>query len=197
MGRAFFTADWHNGEDSAPNTHSFLRPRPTAVMVGEWLAHCNEVLRPDDRLFFLGDLVINLDDLEIYRRLPCNLFVVAGDKETRNKNFTAQEFEERFNLIFPSDRAIYTDCAQFITIGNTRWRMAHKPVDLLDSGMPALCGHVHGIWRTQCMPNGLPIINVGIDAWGGLVSEEMIMHQYNAIMQGHYDRNARVDLWKI
>jgi hypothetical protein len=75
--------------------------------------------------------------------------------------------------------------------------MAHKPVDLMGYAqhMPSLCGHVHGIWRTQCMPNGEPIINVGIDAWGGLVSEKFILHQYDAITKGYYDQNARVDQW--
>jgi hypothetical protein len=44
------------------------------------------------------------------------------------------------------------------------------------------------------MPNGQPIINVGIDAWGGLVSEKFIAHQYDAVTK-HYDDEASPARW--
>ena len=190
----YFTSDWHIGEKPAPNTPSFLRPEPTEVMAERWLAQCHQLLKPGDDLYFLGDLAVTPESLNFYRRLPKGLliFLVCGDKEA---NIKEELYADGiYGGIFDN---IYSRVS--LTIGNTFWIAMHKPEDILDDcgDRPALCGHVHGIWRTQCMPNGQPIINVGIDAWGGLVSEEHIMHQYDAITKGYYDRNARVDLWKI
>ena len=193
----FFTSDWHIGEQATPNTDSFLRPRPTEVMAEEWLVQCEAIIKPDDDLYLLGDLAITLDDWEFYKRLPkCKIHIICGDKETGGKNYDFQALDRKIREEF--DNVVYftAECG-FVEIGGMSWRMEHKPEELLRYAlyMPSLCGHVHGIWRTQCMPNGEPIINVSIDAWGGLVTEEHIMHQYNAIKKGYYDRNARVDQW--
>ena len=196
----FFTSDWHIGEQPAPNTHSFLRPKPTEVLAEEWLKQCHDLIKPEDTLYVVGDLAVTLADLSFYVRLPkCEKIFILGDKETDNKNFTVQEYFDKMVETFGKCE----DCINWssplkwgINIGEHSFRVAHKPTDLFYYDDPAICGHVHGIWRTQCMPNGRPIINVSIDAWGGIVSEEMILHQYNAITKGYYDKNARVDLWK-
>ena len=82
--KLFFTSDWHVSETSAPNTHSFLRPRPTSVMVHEWLKECNEKIKSDDTLVFVGDLTVELskENIELLTQLPqCNKILVLGDKE--------------------------------------------------------------------------------------------------------------------
>lgn len=192
----FFTSDWHIGEKQTPNTHSFLRPYPTEVMAERWLAQCFELLKPEDELIILGDLAVSLDDLDFYRRLPpCTVSVVVGDKETGEKFFKWTDFLEKVKEPGLFDH-VYCPSA-FVMIEGKGFRLAHKPTDLFGyaTPMPSICGHVHGIWRTACMPNGEPLINVGIDAWGGLVSEAQIIHQYRAIKDGLYDKEARIDLW--
>lgn len=192
-GKKFFTSDWHAGEVAAPENHSYCRPRPTSVMIEEWLKECHKRLTPDDELWFVGDLGLRLTDLTVYQRLPvCRKILVLGDKEYNSIHFTMQEFAKKETQLCLFDevhtRSVYTQ------IGDTTFFVAHKPEDCMDENKPAICGHVHGIWRTQKMNNGHPIINVGIDAWGQLVSEELIMHQYHAVMKGYYDGNCFINL---
>lgn len=194
MGKLYFTSDWHVGEASAPNTHSFLRPRPTSVMVHEWLKECNEKIKSDDTLVFVGDLTVELskENIELLTQLPqCNKILVLGDKEYSNKNFTLHDFmysdiAKLFNKI---------DIETTIKVGDIEFYVSHRPLDCLGKKKPAICGHIHGCWRSAEMPGGnLPIINVGIDAWGGLVSEEFILHQHTAISK-FYDNNVFPNRW--
>ncbi|MDR0607221.1 MAG: hypothetical protein LBG52_02460 [Candidatus Peribacteria bacterium] len=198
MLRKFFTADWHAGEvlenvPFFPGTHSYLRPQRTDVLIQQWLKECHEKITTEDTLYFLGDLALQLADLEVYQELPpCHKVLIMGDKEYDNKSFTQEAFVEKVKKLQLFDEVIKEDS---VIIGDQKWIMAHKPTDCFAVGIPALCGHVHGIWRTQQMANGQPIINVGIDAWHCLVGEEFILHQYDAIIQNYYDRNAKTSLW--
>ncbi len=204
----YFTSDWHIGDPWAPNTRSFLRPYPTHVMAERWLEQCGELLKSGDELYILGDLAASFKDLDFYYGLSAfelgdnrRIHILCGNKETDGELFTLEEMNQRLQFLFGKDDPSMLEIStgtQFVEIGGKGFRMAHKPEDLFGfaAPMPSLCGHVHGIWRTQCLPNGMPIINVGIDAWGGLVSEAMILHECEAIVNGHYDKNARVDLWK-
>jgi calcineurin-like phosphoesterase family protein len=193
MAKKYFTADWHNGEQQLQNAHSFLRPRSTEVMIKEWLSICEEKISPDDTFYFLGDLAITLEDIKIYKQLPqCRKILVMGDKEYANKNFTYAQFWDRVKCLDIFDE-IHMNMT--LKIGDIDLFASHKPTDCLDQPLPALCGHIHGIWRTQQMPNKQPIINVGVDAWGGLVTEEFILHQYNAVTKGYYDENAFSTKW--
>lgn len=193
MGRTFLTSDWHSGEQSTPNTHSFLRPRTTAIMVKDWLRQCHDVITAEDTLVFLGDVGITLDDLVLYGDLPtCHKILVLGDKEYANKNFDKALFIAENKRLGIFDTVVENTVME---IFGRQYFLSHKPTDCLEQPLPALCGHVHGIWRSAKMPNGQPIINVGIDAWGGLVSEEFIEHQYNAINK-FYDLNAFPAQWQ-
>ena len=193
MGKTWFTADWHIGEKSTSNTHSLLRPRPTEVMVEEWLEHCHEVIKPEDNLVCLGDMIIELDGFKILQRLPkCNhKFLITGDKEWRFNDLALASQAIGYGLFDTVQRSF------ILPVGDRVYYWAHKPRDCIkDAGSkPALCGHVHGVWRTARMPNGQPIINVGIDAWCGLVSEEMIAHQYDCVTKGYYDENCFPAAW--
>lgn len=194
----YFTSDWHAGETPGavpffPGTHSFLRPHSTDVLVEKWLEECNAKIKPEDTLYFVGDLAINLKDLIVYRQLPkCKRVLVMGDKEYKNKNFSQEEFVATIGELKIFDEVVTSTTVQ---IAEQEFFVSHMPVDCLGQDKPSLCGHIHGVWRTQAMPNGQPIINVGIDAWHTIVTEEFIMHQYNAITKGFYDKNCRIDQW--
>lgn len=193
----YFTSDWHIGEEQNPCTHSYLRPYPTSIMVQYWLQQCHERLKPEDELVFVGDVGITLADLGVLRSLPeCEKILVLGDKETNSAHFTLSEYEVRNREL-----GIFNSVTDTLTleINGRDYFVAHKPEDCLpycaSENMAAICGHVHGIWRTQRLPNGLPIINVGIDAWGGLVSEDFIDHQYDCVTKGYYDVNCFAQDW--
>lgn len=187
----WFTADWHNGEIQAPHTHSFLRPKPTDIMVLRWLEEVIEKVKPEDTIVFVGDLGIELKDYEFYKLLPpCKKYLVLGDKEYNSKHFTEQqclEYIESLNVFTVIEREM------ILNIHNQNFQISHKPSDCFETPLPAICGHIHGIWRTQKMNNGFPIINVGIDSWGQIVSEELLMHQYNAVAKGYYDHEAYIN----
>ena len=193
MPKTYLTADWHSGEQPTPNTHSFLRPRTTVLMVAEWFEQCREIIREEDTLVFLGNVGITLDELAVYGRLPsCHKVLVLGDKEYANKNFDKASFLAENQRLHIFDTVVENAVME---IAGRNYFLSHKPTDCLAQPLPALCGHVHGIWRSAKMPNGQPIINVGIDAWGGLVSDEFIEHQYNAVTK-FYDINAFPGDWR-
>jgi calcineurin-like phosphoesterase family protein len=190
----FFTSDLHVGEAQTPNTHSFLRPRPTDVMVDELFAQCRALIAPDDTLVIVGDVGITLADLPAYRLLPpCRKILILGDKEYASKHFSKYEFlveSQRLNIF---DEVVSN---VLVVVDGVSYFVSHKPTDCLTQDRPAICGHIHGIWRTARMPNGQPIINVGMDAWcGGVVTEAFITHQYNCVTKGYYDRNAHPADW--
>lgn len=193
MPKIYLTSDWHIGEQPTANTHSFLRPRATDVMVPTWLSQCRELLREEDTLVFLGDIGITLDDLATLEGLPlCHKVLVLGDKEYANKNFDKDSFIYENKRLGIFDTVVENAVME---IAGRQYFLSHKPTDCLTQPLPALCGHIHGIWRSAKIPNGQPIINVGIDAWGGLVSEEFIEHQYNAINK-FYDIDAFPAQWQ-
>lgn len=195
----FFTADWHLDDCYAPGSHTFLRPKPTDVLLQEWLDECRRLIKSDDELYLLGDMVDYAQTLKVLDNLPdCRLFILRGNREQRIANFEEEVFKRllarrnRTAVLGNNDQYVYD-----VEIGGLSWRVSHQPKNLLGFALakPALCAHAHGTWRTQCLPNGEPVINVGIDAWGRLVTEELIQHEYRAIKQGYYDINTRADLW--
>lgn len=195
----FFTADWHLDDEYVPGSHTFLRPKPTNILAQEWFDECRRLIKPDDELYLLGDMVSHVQALKMLDDLPdCRIFILRGNREQKIANFEDEVFKRlvrrrnRVAIVGDNDQCIYD-----VDIGQTSWRISHKPVNLLGFALakPSLCAHVHGTWRTQCLPDGEPIINVGIDAWGRLVTEEIIAHEYRAVERGYYDINVRVDLW--
>ena len=194
MGNIFLTADIHIGEAQTPNTHSFLRPKPTPVMVEELVEQCHKLITPSDTLIVVGDVGITLNDLATCMRFPdCKKILILGDKEYASKHFTLDTFmleNERLGIF---DTVVSQ--AQ-MRIANDNYFLSHKPLDCIQQNMPAICGHVHGVWRSQKLPSGQPIINVGLDAWcGGIVSEEFIAHQHDAICN-RYDSNCFPVEWR-
>lgn len=203
QGKVFFTSDWHAGEILEKlqipfeATHSYLRSKSTDLLVDEWIAGCWKLISPQDTLIFLGDLAIQLEDLQVYKQFPkCRKILIMGDKEYANKNFSREEFLAKNQELGLFDE-VYEEGILTLPQGNQKvsWYLAHKPEDCLKQELPSLCGHVHGVWRTQAMPNAQPIINVGVDAWGALVELKHLQHQYNAVTKGYYDHNCRVLSW--
>jgi len=192
----FFTADWHAGEAQSINTHSYLRQHPTDAMVEQWLKNAHEhVESEEDEIIFVGDIGITLsDDMTVLHALPkCKKTFVLGDKEYASKYFTLEQFKAMMAENFPE---IVVCQNTKVKVRSNTFFVSHKPTDCFAQEMPSICGHIHGTWRTQKMNNGQPIINVGVDTWGGLVTENFIDHQFNAITKGYYDINCFPNLWQ-
>lgn len=193
MGKSYLTADWHVGESTSPGNASFLRPLKTKDMVEQWLAQANRQIRAEDTLIFGGDSVVDLESLAILARLPkCKRLLVLGDKETSGKYLKLRDFLDKNAELGIFDKVVNS---AVVKVAGRSYFVSHKPLDCLRQKLPAICGHVHGIWRTSQMPSGEPIINVGVDAWGGIVSEEMIEQQYRVVKENLYDDNCFPHRW--
>ncbi len=187
----YLTSDWHLDDPYAPGSHIYLRPKPTDQLKEEWLAECHRLIQPDDDLYLLGDMVSHSCSLEFLDELPdCRIHYMPGNREMKIPHFTEQVFlhakkrRNRLEIFGEHDHSV-----EFIEIPNFgTWRASHRPAELIgfSLSMPAFCGHVHGVWRTQIINFDSPLINVGIDAWGRLVSEELIAHEYRAVKEGYY-----------
>lgn len=185
----YFTSDWHINELSAPNTHTFLRPKDFNLGLPANLIWPK--FQPEDEFYFLGDMAIDLDGLEfgckwVSENVPCKKIFVVGDKETANKNFKDDDALEIINKYF--DDWEYGCC---VTLGTAELLVSHRPVDLRFTTKNGLVGHIHGVARVLKTKDNRALINVGIDAWCfQIVSEERILHQIDAATKGYYDENC-------
>lgn len=184
----YFTADWHLGEPQAPNTHSYLRPYPNT----EFLKNLKGIdkLTKDDTLYFLGDVAYNLEGLkefaEFRKTLPCETFLILGDKETDNKLFS---YGQGMKILFECFDQIYEYYDLDFLFGKAH--LTHKPVDGFDSGTNVIHGHIHRTYGVQ-KREGKSYINVGVDCWNmQIVPEHLIEHQHRAVLE-FYDENCFV-----
>lgn len=195
----FFTSDWHLDDSYTRGSHTFFRPKPTATLVPIWLDECHQLIQPDDELWLLGDMANCLETYRLLDALPdCKLNIMLGNREDKIPNFADEvlnylpKHQSRAEVLGTSSRE-----TQYASLNTRVWRISHQPENLLGYSLavPALCGHVHGTWRTQQLPGGEPIINVGIDAWHRIVTEEHIEHERHAIKKGYYGRNVCAVQW--
>lgn len=185
----YFSSDQHIGELPVRGTPTYYRGVPPEVFEEIFLNNCCKHLKANDELYLVGDLIRELKDLAFYNQLPeCNLCIICGNKETRIANF-AERAAEILSL-HRGGLEIITGVYD-VEINGRWWRIAHDPKDLVGYSMPkpSICGHVHRFWGTKKLPNGQPIINVGVDSWGyGLVSEDFLEIQYEHVVTGDFDR---------
>lgn len=191
----YFTSDWHHGEEKLPNTHSYLRT-VTGQELFKFMIKQVKKLSASDTLVFNGDVAITLEKFaevsDAFKTCRCKKILIIGDKENANKNFIFTELES-LGLLNCFDNV---ELDTSINVNDISYYVVHKPLDGLSLNKPVICGHIHGVWKTQKMPNNNPIINVGIDAWvNQLVTESYIQHQYNAISKGYYDKNCQIQEW--
>lgn len=184
----FFSADLHVGEGPTPGTPTYYRWGPPEAFQRHFLDLCHKQISKNDDLYLIGDLVCSVQDIKFYDQLPdCRLHIVCGNKEKRIENFADETFKR---LSSRRNRMEIIAETLVIETNDRIWRLIHRPEDILKYPvlLPTLCGHEHGFWRTKKLPNGEPIINVGIDAWGNLVSEEFIELQHQGVKSGKFDR---------
>lgn len=185
----YFSADLHIGETPSPDNPSYYRGLPPVRFQRIFLEQCQKRIKPDDELYLVGDLVSKLADLSFYSRLPeCKLYIICGNKEDYIPHFA--EAAERMLLAHRGRLEVITGVYD-VEINGQSWRVAHHPKQLLGYSVPkpSICGHVHNFWSVKKMPNGYPIVNVGVDAWGyALVSERTLEHVYQNVMSGLFDQ---------
>lgn len=137
----YFTSDWHLGHTNIIKYCN--RPFQNADDM-DWkiIKNFNEIVKPEDTTYFLGDFCFRKDPL-YYMSLMNGYKVFLWGNHDRNQLFKT----------FPSE-CVYEGFG-------VRVHMSHFPEDARKKGFDInVCGHVHEKWKTQGK-----LINVSVDVW--------------------------------
>jgi calcineurin-like phosphoesterase family protein len=202
----FFTADLHLGH---ANLVDHLSPRRQAAfgtverMDEALLERWNDVVRPEDTVWVLGDLDMH--------GKPANLAKVAGlhgtkllvagnhdacwagvrDSWRHRETYLAAGFAAVLDFARTTLPAVQPDRPR------PRVLLSHFPYDgdhtdedrfeqfrLRDHGVPLLHGHVHEAYRERRSALGTWGINVGVDVWDWAPVSEHVLAAHLAGLQG-------------
>ena len=142
------------------------------ALVRNW----NEVVKPEDTVYYLGDFAMAFRPVELYtKRLNGRKILIAGNHDwcfpghkKSNTPEKAVNVQQKY-LDAGWEQILIGDC---ITIGDKVVNMSHFPYKgdvpdtrfddyrIEDEGDWLLCGHVHDSWQTKGK-----MINVGCDVW--------------------------------
>lgn len=181
MSQVWFTADTHFGHRNILTLGSG-RPFSTIeehdeALVERW----NEVVRPQDTVWHLGDVALSLPHVErCVPQLNGHKYLVAGNhdlcwaahpSQSRRAGVIAKTARYRAAGF---ERVQDSGIEYGQKIGGRRVVLSHLPADgdhesqqRYDEqrprplGMPIVCAHVHEAWKV----NGQQV-NVGVDQWG-------------------------------
>lgn len=156
----FFTSDWHIGHNKdflfRPRGFQSIEEHDEAI-----IKNCNEIVKPDDELWILGDLALGLKE-EWEKWIPAlkckNVYYLIGNHDTVNKCNSYNEY----GLICKG----YANVIKY-----SKWLsfyLSHYPTltgnfDFNDHPVWNLSGHTHS--KSKFAPNeDVPIYNVSVDA---------------------------------
>ncbi|GAA3958262.1 metallophosphoesterase family protein [Gordonia caeni] len=187
----YFTSDTHYGH--ANIIRYCGRPYDdTEQMDADLVAHARATLGDHRDLWHLGDVAMGrIDDtLPNLARIGADVTLVAGNHDrchplngpARSERF-ADVYRERCRLtrLIPTDTALTLSNGVTVQVSHFPYPdkgaydepHEHERADKLarwrpvDDGSWLLCGHVHDSWRQRGR-----MINVGVDAWGGIPVSE-------------------------
>ena len=179
MSKTYITSDLHFGHANImkfnPATRVF---RDVDHMNSGMMRQWNEIVRPEDLVYILGDVAFcnTGKAVGIMHSLNGRKILVAGNHDT--KLLKDDEF-----------RACFQEVHQYLTVNynGTRVSMFHYPIhewDQCHRGAVHFHGHVHG------KPTGLEryrVRDVGMDATGRVVSlmEDMIKDALRGEIKSH------------
>jgi calcineurin-like phosphoesterase family protein len=170
--KRWFTSDLHFG-DSRLNLYSRDIVATTSDEIDELIIkNYNEVVGPDDIVYFLGDIIFDPAKLDIVSRLTGYKILIKGNyDENINDDLLKKYFDEVYDTLV-------------IKINDADVFLNHYPTKCVDD-MFNITGHIHALWRVQ--RNAL---NVGTDAWHFFpISEDTVKFYINGI-KNYYDKNV-------
>lgn len=146
----------------------------------------NELVKPDDDVFVIGDFSLSRTPVELFtRQLVGRKHLVAGNHDwchPANRKVKTPERLAEFTKFY-LDNGWETVMLEGIVAfpGTFNARMYHLPYreDVIegdkaqnhpqyrieDDGRPLICGHVHEKWKSRLTARGTPMLNVGVDVW--------------------------------
>lgn len=149
------------------------------IMAKKW----NEVVAPEDTVYFLGDFSLAIRPVELYtNRLNGRKIMIMGNHDWCHPyNKKSKGEEKRRNVYKMYYDYGWKELHLFQTLAiteTTTVNLCHMPYRgdvesdkysafrLEDDGKVLLCGHVHEKWATKRTPKGTLMINVGVDVRG-------------------------------
>ena len=175
----FFTSDTHFGHVFVGSIRGFDNVNEHDETI---ISNINKVVRPDDTLFILGDIVMGgwRDNAPIVKRLNGAKHCILGnhDRPAPN-NSNGYSYSEEFRTLCGFESV---STMARINVNGMGWMLSHYPYDnapgdaenlnefdqyrLRDTGRTLLHGHTHSNEQVSVSLAGTKQIHVGLDAWG-------------------------------
>lgn len=176
--RKWFTSDQHFGHQNIIKYCN--RPFATVEEMNEEIVRRhNAVVGPDDYVFFLGDVAMNIDNVRKYvHRMHGKKHLVPGNHdlchpshkkskkpgamEQQLRNYAAAGFESILSLAWRTPEDLLLSHMPYKGSGDHADEPNERFADyrLEDKGGFLLHGHRHGVWRKKGR-----LLDVGVDAW--------------------------------
>lgn len=189
----WFTSDWHFGHRNimayCPDRVRFLGLQGdqdvdamNVALVTLW----NATVQPDDTVFFLGDFAMGkvAENVQFMNHLNGNVHLIWGNHDRPHPGATRDDEKRRMFTHMYSDAGFATQrqdgfynfsngytavLNHFPYAGDSEDEDRYPEFRPEDQGMPLVHGHIHDLWRVRDR-----MINVGLDAWGRLLTEEEV-----------------------
>jgi calcineurin-like phosphoesterase family protein len=172
-------------------------------MISKW----NEVVKPDDVVYYLGDFSLSHRAAEVYTgRLNGYKILIQGNHDwghpAHKKSRTVEgQNKWRANYLKWGWDEIHTELEIFIGPDDIRVRLHHMPYldendpnqnhkkfRLKDDGVPLICGHVHSRWANRLSKRATPQVNVGVDVRGFYpINEDKVMELFKYLVSPEYN----------
>jgi len=173
----WFTSDWHFNESRITKEFNpFFRPFSSIEEQNEVIiSRMNEMISPDDEIYHLGDVSIDIEGIDLLDRINCkNRTLILGNYDLDDWK-KMPILKEKFSEIYDSLE---------LEVEGIKIYLNHYPTNMVEDRFN-IVGHIHGLWKVQ--PN---MVNVGVDAWHFKpVSFDEIKFVKTAI-EKHYDKNV-------
>lgn len=156
----YFTSDWHIGHNK-PFLYEARGFSSIEEHDKEVLKRCNEIVKPEDELWILGDLAMSGAEKEwnmVYYSIQCqNIHFIQGNHDTDNK---VDKYIEEYKFEFHG----YADILKYSK--RRTFYISHYPtiVGNFEDNKPSmwnLSGHTHSKDKFSIYPN---VYNVSLDA---------------------------------
>ena len=170
MSRVLFTSDMHYGHRNI--IRYCARPFADVDEMRETLvARWNEAVKPEDRVYVLGDFSLDKRQLqEILPRLSGEKHLIAGNHDLCHPS---RKRIAKFTQLYLDAGFASVSVESFLDVDGQRIRLHHLPYRgdstkveryrefrPVDDGLWLFHGHVHEVWKVRDRQ-----INVGVDQW--------------------------------
>lgn len=161
----WYTSDWHIGHKNII-AHSSRPFSDVDEMNAEIVRRYRKLVRPDDLVWFLGDVVWKAKYLDLVRDLPGRRYLVRGnhDRRTTDAKFRAAGFEQILTEATFNFRGIKCRLSHYPYAGystDPRYLELRPP---RVEGEVLIHGHSH-VPPEKRVNLEFRSVNVGVDAW--------------------------------